>query len=99
MNDIRRTILWVIFGFSMVLLWDQLADPQRPAGNVLCATAPKPAAVASAAGGNGSPVAVPARWPVATTTVPQPGTDCLQVSANGRRRTGGWRGNPAGCSA
>jgi len=24
MNDIRRTILWVIFGFSMVLLWDQL---------------------------------------------------------------------------
>ncbi len=22
MNDIRRTILWVIFGFSMVLLWD-----------------------------------------------------------------------------
>ena len=23
MNDIRRTILWVIFGISMVLLWDQ----------------------------------------------------------------------------
>ncbi len=23
MNDFRRTILWVIFGFSMVLLWDQ----------------------------------------------------------------------------
>jgi YidC/Oxa1 family membrane protein insertase len=23
MNDIRRTILWVIFGFSMILLWDQ----------------------------------------------------------------------------
>ena len=23
MNDIKRTILWVIFGFSMVLLWDQ----------------------------------------------------------------------------
>jgi YidC/Oxa1 family membrane protein insertase len=23
MNDIRRTILWVIFGFSMVLIWDQ----------------------------------------------------------------------------
>jgi len=22
MNDIRRTILWVIFGFSMILLWD-----------------------------------------------------------------------------
>ncbi|MES2423663.1 MAG: membrane protein insertase YidC, partial [Pseudomonadota bacterium] len=23
MNDIRRTILWVIFGFSTILLWDQ----------------------------------------------------------------------------
>jgi YidC/Oxa1 family membrane protein insertase len=23
MNDIRRTVLWVVFGFSMVLLWDQ----------------------------------------------------------------------------
>uniref|UniRef100_UPI00374D9C82 membrane protein insertase YidC n=1 Tax=Rhodoferax sp. TaxID=50421 RepID=UPI00374D9C82 len=23
MNDIRRTILWVIFGLSMVMLWDQ----------------------------------------------------------------------------
>jgi YidC/Oxa1 family membrane protein insertase len=23
MTDIRRTILWVIFGFSMVLLWDK----------------------------------------------------------------------------
>jgi YidC/Oxa1 family membrane protein insertase len=23
MNDIRRTILWVIFGFSIVMLWDQ----------------------------------------------------------------------------
>jgi YidC/Oxa1 family membrane protein insertase len=23
MNDIRRTVLWVIFGFSLVMLWDQ----------------------------------------------------------------------------
>ena len=23
MNDIRRTILWVVFAFSMVLLWDK----------------------------------------------------------------------------
>ena len=23
MTDIRRTILWVIFGFSLVMLWDQ----------------------------------------------------------------------------
>ena len=48
MNDIRRTILWVIFGFSMVLLWDQwqvhngkqatfFPSPSKPA---LIATAP-----------------------------------------------------------
>jgi YidC/Oxa1 family membrane protein insertase len=32
MNDIRRTILWVIFGFSMVLLWDQwqVYNGQKP---------------------------------------------------------------------
>ena len=23
MNDIRRTILWVIFAFSLIMLWDQ----------------------------------------------------------------------------
>ena len=23
MNDIKRTVLWVIFGFSMVMLWDK----------------------------------------------------------------------------
>jgi len=23
MSDIRRSILWVIFGFAMVLLWDK----------------------------------------------------------------------------
>ena len=23
MTDIRRSILWVIFGFSMILLWDK----------------------------------------------------------------------------
>ena len=32
MNDIRRTILWVIFGFSMILLWDQwqLSQGKQP---------------------------------------------------------------------
>ncbi len=32
MNDIRRTILWVIFGFSMVMLWDQwqVYNGQKP---------------------------------------------------------------------
>jgi YidC/Oxa1 family membrane protein insertase len=32
MNDIRRTILWVIFGFSMVMLWDnfQVSQGHKP---------------------------------------------------------------------
>ena len=32
MNDIRRTILWVIFGFSLLLLWDQwqIANGHKP---------------------------------------------------------------------
>ncbi|NQW66471.1 MAG: membrane protein insertase YidC [Burkholderiales bacterium] len=32
MNDIRRTILWVVFGFSLVMLWDQwqLHNGNRP---------------------------------------------------------------------
>lgn len=32
MNDIRRTILWVVFGFSLVMLWDQwqLHNDNRP---------------------------------------------------------------------
>ena len=60
MNDIRRTILWVIFGFSMVLLWDQwqihngkqatfIPTPGKPV-----ATAAAPAGVAS----SGVPAAV-----------------------------------------
>jgi len=69
MNDIRRTILWVIFGFSMVLLWDQwqihngkqatfFPNPAQKA-----ASAPAPAVSASA----GVPVA-----PVAAGQAPVP---------------------------
>jgi YidC/Oxa1 family membrane protein insertase len=59
MNDIRRTILWVIFGFSMVLLWDQWQVfnghkatffPQGPK-----AGAGAPAGVASASVASGVP--------------------------------------------
>ncbi len=75
MNDIRRTILWVIFGFSMVLLWDkwQLHNgkqatffPTTPA-----VTAPAAAGAASSATGASSvPVSsVPASSvPVAAAT-------------------------------
>lgn len=53
MNDIRRTILWVIFGFSMVLLWDhwQVYNGHKatffPGASTPAATAPAPANTAS----------------------------------------------------
>ena len=46
MNDIRRTILWVIFGFSMVLLWDRW---QIHTGNK-ATFFPSPASVSTAPG-------------------------------------------------
>ena len=45
MNDIRRTILWVIFGFSLVLLWDQW---QIHNGNKATFFPPPPSKTASA---------------------------------------------------
>ena len=58
MNDIRRTILWVIFGFSMVLLWDkwQLHNGNKatffPSSNpAVTETAPGPAGAATTATG------------------------------------------------
>jgi YidC/Oxa1 family membrane protein insertase len=70
MNDIRRSILWVIFGFSMVLLWDQwqVFNGQKatffPAAN----TASKSGVVAPPLGsgsGASAPSAVVAAVPVA----------------------------------
>jgi len=56
MTDIRRTILWVIFGFSMVLLWDQWQIYNgRPATFF-----PKPSATATAPASAPASSAVPA---------------------------------------
>ncbi|MGA8786466.1 MAG: membrane protein insertase YidC [Polaromonas sp.] len=79
MNDIRRTILWVIFGFSMVLLWDQWQVFNGHKATFFPSstqTAKAPASGASAANGTGavptsalasatpgSPAAVPAGAP------------------------------------
>ena len=56
MNDIRRTILWVVFGFSMVLLWDQWQVHNGKQATFFPSPG-KPAmvAVAPAAGGPGAP--------------------------------------------
>ncbi|MGE4240073.1 membrane protein insertase YidC [Ramlibacter sp.] len=53
MNDIRRTILWVIFGFSMVMLWDQWQVHNGRPGTFLIGTS-KPAASAPAAAASGA---------------------------------------------
>jgi len=59
MNDIRRTILWVIFGFSMVLLWDKwqvhngnkamFFPTSAPAATAAADSAAKPSVAGSAA--------------------------------------------------
>ena len=65
MNDIRRTILWVIFGFSMVMLWDQyqIANGKRPTffpGPVSQASAPKANGTAAGASDPSIPAPVAA---------------------------------------
>ncbi len=60
MNDIRRTILWVIFGFSMVLLWDQWQVFNGHKATFFPSatpTAKAPAAVASAPSASSVPAA------------------------------------------
>ncbi len=60
MNDIRRTILWVIFGFSLVLLWDkwQVQNGQKGVFSPTVAMVPVPATGAGAPNG-GVPSAAP----------------------------------------
>jgi YidC/Oxa1 family membrane protein insertase len=75
MNDIRRTILWVIFGFSMVLLWDQwqIHNGHKATFFPKVETqAKEPAAAATATSG-------PAAVPSASVTPATPG----QVPAGG----------------
>jgi len=93
MNDIRRTILWVIFGFSMVLLWDkwQLHNgnkatffPTTPA-----VTAPAAAAAGAASGATGA-ASVPA------TSVPATSVPTATAAAQG---TAAVPGQPAAAAA
>jgi YidC/Oxa1 family membrane protein insertase len=66
MNDIRRTILWVIFGFSMILLWDQwqiyngkqatfFPNPAKSAAPATTASSAVPTATASSVAGGTAP--------------------------------------------
>jgi YidC/Oxa1 family membrane protein insertase len=81
MNDIRRTILWVIFGFSMVLLWDkwQIHNGQKGTfmlGTKPAVTAPAPAAVPAAS-------SVPAASGVPSTSTAVPGVAATASSVPG----------------
>ena len=84
MNDIRRTILWVIFGFSMVLLWDQwqVFNGQKPTFFPPATTSTQAPAV-TVAPANGVPAGVAA---VPGTTAPVaaavPGTAPASVSVD-----------------
>jgi YidC/Oxa1 family membrane protein insertase len=82
MNDIRRSILWVVFGFSMVLIWDkwQIHNGNAPTFFPSSAvTAPKPADGAPPAASVGS--SLPAALPGATTpgAPPQGASNAAQV--------------------
>jgi YidC/Oxa1 family membrane protein insertase len=74
MNDIRRTILWVVFGFSMVLLWDQwqLYNGHKatffpgPAKTVVANQAPVVASSVPAGSSATTPVAANAQLPGTT---------------------------------
>jgi len=57
MNDIRRTILWVIFGFSMVMLWDKWQIHNGNKATFFPGAAPIAAPAPSASSSSGVPVA------------------------------------------
>lgn len=82
MNDIRRSILWVVFGFSMVLIWDkwQIHNGKAPTFFPSAAvTAPKPADAAppAASAGSSLPAALPGG--AAPGTPPQGASSAAQV--------------------
>ena len=64
MNDIRRTVLWVIFGFSMVLLWDQWQVFNGHKATFF----PSPATVASQASAQGAGVPTTGTAPANSTS-------------------------------
>ena len=72
MNDIRRTILWVIFGFSMVLLWDQwqVFNGHKPTffPGTTSTSAPKAAVSVNGASTSAVPLGSPSSVPVPIAT-------------------------------
>ncbi len=97
MNDIRRSILWVVFGFSMVLIWDkwQIHNGNKPTffpSSAVTAQQPAPvakptdASVPAPTVGTGaalpSDAAAPAGTPAAAAVRVEASTDVLKLSFN-----------------
>jgi len=91
MNDIRRTILWVIFGFSMVLLWDQwqihngkqatfFPNPAQKAAAQAANAASAPVASAASASAGTAPVVGEAAAPAAVSERVVVETDLLKLT-------------------
>ena len=94
MNDIRRTVLWVIFAFSMILLWDKwqlhngnpttfLPSPTKPAATQSSPGAVPAAATAIPAAGSAIPTAAPSA--AATPAVVPPATTTTGQQPAGER--------------
>jgi YidC/Oxa1 family membrane protein insertase len=81
MNDIRRTILWVIFGFSMVLLWDQwqIHNGQKPTFGL---GQPKPQAAAAQTTGSAA-AAVNGSTPNAINSIATQAANTPAIAQNG----------------
>ncbi|MBC7469667.1 MAG: membrane protein insertase YidC [Ramlibacter sp.] len=71
MNDIRRTILWVIFGFSMVLLWDKWQIHNGQKGTFMLGTKAAVTAPSATPAAVNAPAAIGV--PAATTATPPAG--------------------------
>ena len=91
MNDIRRTILWVIFAFSLVMLWDQwqVHNGKKPtffpgSATTAASGASAPASAAQAAGS--APSAVPSAQASATGATPPTGVPATTAAATPRER-------------
>ena len=69
MNDIRRTVLWVVFVFSLLMLWDGWQLQHGRAGVLR-----RPPATQAAAPGAPGSAAVPANIPSASTALPTAAT-------------------------
>jgi YidC/Oxa1 family membrane protein insertase len=94
MNDIRRTFLWVIFGFSMVLLWDQWQIhngrkatffPRPVVANSEVIAAPTSTAAALPVATNATvatPLASPAQVPGAAPVLDVPPSERIEVSTD-----------------